>query len=89
MTEPAEPADELTCKELVEVVTAYLDGAMGDADRSRFERHLGECSGCTAVVSQFRTTIEITGRLTEEQVSEKQREAMRGVFRRWRGATTS
>ena len=83
-----EPADELTCRELVEVITAYLDGAMSDADSSRFERHLGECSGCTAVVSQFRTTIEVTGRLTEEQVSEEQREAMRGVFQRWRGAAT-
>ena len=85
MTQP----DEMTCQELVEVITDYFDGAMSDADRSRFEHHLGECSGCTAVVSQFRTTIELTGRLTEEQVSEEQREAMRDVFRRWRGAATS
>jgi anti-sigma factor RsiW len=79
-----EPADDLTCKELVEVITDYFDGAMPDADRSRFERHLAECSGCTAVVSQFRTTIEVAGRLTEEQVTPGQREAMRDVFRRWR-----
>jgi anti-sigma factor RsiW len=76
--------DDLTCRELVEVITDYLDGAMSSRDRARFERHLAECSGCTAVVAQFRTTIEATGRLTEDQVSEQQREAMRDVFRRWR-----
>lgn len=76
--------DELTCQELVEVITDYLEGAMPGPDRARFERHLAECSGCTSVVAQFRTTIEATGRLTEDQVSEEQREAMRDVFRRWR-----
>ncbi len=79
-----EPVDDLTCQELVEVVTEYLDGAMSAADRERFEGHLSDCSGCQAVVSQFRTTIEVTGRLTEEQVSEEQRDAMQGLFRRWR-----
>ena len=79
-----EPADDLTCKELVEVITDYLDGAMHDVEHARFERHLAECSGCTAVVSQFRTTIEVAGRLTEDQVTPEQRDAMRDVFRRWR-----
>ncbi|HEY5904753.1 MAG TPA: zf-HC2 domain-containing protein [Actinomycetota bacterium] len=79
--------DDLTCRELVEVITDFVEGAMSDADRARFERHLGECAGCTAVMSQFRTTIEVTGRLTEGQVSEAQRDAMREVFRRWRDDT--
>jgi len=76
--------DGLTCRELVEVVTDFVEGAMSEADRARFERHLGECAGCTAAMSQFRTTIEVTGRLTEDQVTEDQRDAMREVFRRWR-----
>lgn len=79
-------ADDLACRELVEVITEYFDGAMSDVDRARFERHLAGCSGCQAVLSQFRTTIEVTGRLTEDQVSEEQRAAMRDVFRRWREA---
>lgn len=82
MNEPAD--DDLPCRELVEVITDYLEGAMSDVDRARLERHLAGCSGCQAVLSQFRTTIEITGRLTEEQVSAEQRSAMRDVFRRWR-----
>jgi len=84
------PADEdFSCRELVEVVTQYLEGAMSDADRERLERHLGGCSGCHAVLSQFRTTIEVTGRLTEDQVSGEQREALRDVFRRWREAPSA
>ena len=83
MTEPTNGG--LTCRELVEVITAYVDGAMSDAERARFEAHVDDCSGCRAVVSQFRTTIEVTGRLTEEQVTAAQRDAMREVFRRWRG----
>lgn len=75
--------DDLTCREVVEVITDYLEGAMGDHDRARFERHLEECTGCTAVLSQFRATIEATGMLTESAVTADQREAMREVFRRW------
>ena len=82
MSEPAD--DDLACRELVEVTTEYFDGAMSDVDRARFERHLAGCSGCQAVLSQFRTTLQITRRLTEDQVSEEQRAAMRDVFRRWR-----
>ena len=83
-------SDDLTCRELVEVITDYLEGSMRDDDRARFERHLAGCSGCASVLAQFRATIEATGRLTETEVAEAQREAMREVFRRWRdeGATT-
>jgi anti-sigma factor RsiW len=61
-------ADDLACRDLVEVITDYFDGAMNDDDRTRFERHLAGCSGCQAVLSQFRTTLQITRRLTEDQV---------------------
>lgn len=80
----SETADVLTCKELVEVVTDYVEGAMDAGDRERFEGHVEDCPGCRAIVTQFRTTIELTGRLTEDQVSDAQLDAMREVFRRWR-----
>ena len=62
---------------------------MSADDRARFERHLEGCVGCQMVVSQFRTTIEVTGRLTEDQVTEAQRIAMRDVYRRWRESAGS
>lgn len=85
----SEPANDLSCRELVEAITDYFDGSMSDAERARFDRHLGECTGCTRVVQQFRETIEASGRLSEDQVSDEQREAMRDVFRRWRATTAT
>jgi hypothetical protein len=85
----SESSDDLTCRELVEVITDYFEGVMSSADRERFERHVADCTGCTTVVEQFRETIEVSGRLTEDQVSDAQRETMRDVFRRWRDATSA
>jgi anti-sigma factor RsiW len=78
---------ELTCKELVELVTAYLDGALSRRQQRRFESHLGGCDGCTAHLEQLRRTIAITGRLTEEQVTEEQRTVLLAAFQDWKGAS--
>ena len=56
-------APEMPCRDLVEVVTAYLDGALDDVDRRRFEAHLGECDECVAYVEQIRATIAGTERV--------------------------
>lgn len=74
----------MTCKELVELVTAYLDGHLRGRRLRRFEAHLADCDGCTAHLAQIRRTILLTGRLTEEQVTEEQRAALLGAFRDWR-----
>ena len=58
----------LECVELVEVVTDYLEGAMTSRDRARFEAHLGACPGCTRYLAQMRATIDVTGRLTVDDV---------------------
>ena len=73
----------MACREAVEAVTAYLDGAMTPRDRERFERHLGGCDHCTAYVEQIRATIELTGRIEPEDLSPDAREALLGVFRSW------
>jgi anti-sigma factor RsiW len=51
---------ELTCRELVELVTDYLDDALPDAERMRFESHLAACEGCDRYVEQIRTTVALT-----------------------------
>jgi predicted anti-sigma-YlaC factor YlaD len=51
---------ELACQEVVELVTAYLDGALGAVDRERFEEHLAFCDGCSNYLEQMRTTIRLT-----------------------------
>ena len=51
----------MTCQELVELVTDYLDGALSPEDAARFEEHLAACPGCATYLEQVRTTIAVTG----------------------------
>ena len=60
--------DELACRELVELVTEYLEGALDPAERSRVDAHLTECDGCAAYLDQIRATIEATHALPREPV---------------------
>ena len=53
--------ESLTCQELVELVTEYLDDALPPRDRERFEEHLLTCPGCQAHLTQMRETIRILG----------------------------
>ena len=74
---------DLTCKELVELVTGYLDGSVRGRRRRRFEAHLAACDGCTRLLRQMEATIRLTGTLTEEQVTEEQRAVLLAAFRGW------
>src|SRR3954451_20549030 len=56
---------ELTCQELVELVTDYLDDALDPADRARFDAHVASCPGCDAHLAQMRTTLVIVGATAE------------------------
>ena len=76
---------ELTCKELVEVVTDYLEGQMPAEKRLRFEEHVAFCSGCQTYLAQMRDTIRATGTLREVDLSSDARDALLEVFREWKG----
>lgn len=75
--------DEMACRELVEVVTDYLDGRLPAADRARFEAHLEECPGCVIAVEQFRATITGLGGLRDPEVPPDVREGLLAAFRGW------
>ena len=77
-------AEAMTCRELVELVTDYLEGALPGPDRRRFEQHIGACSGCTYYLEQMRLVIEASGRLSEETIDPLARDALLGAFRGWR-----
>ncbi|MCC6169911.1 MAG: zf-HC2 domain-containing protein [Caldilineaceae bacterium] len=79
-----ESADELTCQELVELVTDYLENALPAAVRARFEAHLAGCDGCITYVDQARLTIRLTGQLSEDSLSAPARDELLGVFRDWK-----
>jgi anti-sigma factor RsiW len=75
---------ELTCKELVELITGYLEGTLHGRRRRRFESHLAACEGCTRYLSQMEMMIRVTGTLTEEQVTDEQRSVLLAAFRDWK-----
>ena len=76
--------EALSCQELVELVTAYLEGALPAPDRARFEEHLASCTGCHRYVEQMRTTIRLVGRLTPSDLSADAERDLLAAFRSWR-----
>ncbi len=82
-------ADELTCQELVELVTDYLDGKLSAQDHARFERHLAICEPCTTYLKQIRQTIQLTGGLREENLEPTSKETLLDLFRNWKSGKPS
>jgi hypothetical protein len=78
------PRSEMTCQELVELVTDYFEGALPSRDRARFERHIAGCEYCTRYLDQMRITIRVLGHLPAERVPPDARVALLEVFRGWK-----
>jgi anti-sigma factor RsiW len=74
----------LTCKEMVELVTAYLEGVLPSEMRDRFNRHLTACDPCVVYVEQMRQTIAALGKLSEDSISATALDTLTEHFRRWR-----
>jgi anti-sigma factor RsiW len=72
---------EMPCRELVEVVTAYLEDALPERDRRRFEAHLEECDDCREYLEQFRETIALAGRVAPDGLSPQARADLLAAFR--------
>jgi anti-sigma factor RsiW len=58
----------MTCQDVVQLITAYLDGDLPDDMRADVDEHLDGCDGCQNVLAQWRTIIALAGRLTEADV---------------------
>ena len=74
----------LTCRELVELVTDYLEGALTPAERARFEAHIAGCEACTTYIEQMRRMLAVLGELTAESISPRAEDELRAAFRDWR-----
>ena len=75
---------ELTCKELVEIITEYLEGKLPSNDQARFERHLSSCAGCSAYLAQMRQIITFAGHLSEDAIPEATKGELLALFRDWK-----
>jgi anti-sigma factor RsiW len=77
-------AEDLECREVVEVVTDYLEGAMPPGERLRFDHHLALCEGCQAYLEQLRTVIRVAGRPAVDAVPPETMAGLLRAFRDWR-----
>jgi anti-sigma factor RsiW len=73
----------MPCRELVELVTDYLEERLSSVDRVRFEAHLADCAYCETYLEQMRQTIRLLGRLPEESLSTEARDALLAAFAGW------
>jgi len=76
-------AAPIACRELVTLVTDYLEDRLTPDDRARFEAHIAGCPHCTAYLAQMRATIRLTGTLREEEIPPEVREALLAALRDW------
>lgn len=74
----------MTCKELVELVTEYLEGSLPEDVRARMDQHISGCDGCSSYLEQMRQTIRLTGHLQEENLTSQQRDDLLKLFRGWK-----
>ena len=76
-------AEQLSCQELVELVTDYLEGALPEEARLRFDDHISRCGACKIYLEQIRQTIFLLGHLPEDALSPEAERELLEAFRGW------
>jgi anti-sigma factor RsiW len=75
---------KLVCRDAVALMTAYLEGELGERDRSRLEAHLADCPHCSEYLAQLRVTIDALGHVDIDELSEETVDDLVDLYRRWR-----
>jgi anti-sigma factor RsiW len=78
------PSPGLSCRELVELVTDYWEGALDAADRARFEDHVHRCGHCDAYLEQLRLTVDVAHALEPEALDPHVERELLAAFRTWK-----
>jgi anti-sigma factor RsiW len=78
------PRHSLVCRQAVELVTDYLEGALSQTQRRRFEVHLTRCPDCPEYLAQMRAVITLTGIITLDDMTPRMRGEFIELYRRWR-----
>ena len=73
--------EKVVCQQWVELVTAYLDGALPRPVTKAIDRHLRLCRHCREYLAQISQTIRLTGELGEEDVPAEVLDALEAAFR--------
>lgn len=78
------PRQSLVCRQAVELVTDYLEGALSQTQRRRFEAHLTRCPDCPEYLAQMRAVITLAGSITPDDMTPRMRDEFIRLYRRWR-----
>ena len=73
----------MSCREFVELVTEYLEGALPEGDVRRFDEHMELCTWCSRYFEQMKVTLRTVGRIDEESITPEARDALLHAFRDW------
>jgi hypothetical protein len=73
----------VTCREMVELVTDYLDGALPEHEARSFEEHIEDCHVCGRYLEQMKITLRTVGRISGESISADARDTLMHAFRDW------
>jgi anti-sigma factor RsiW len=79
-------SNDLSCKELVALVTEYLENSLPLGEKAQFEAHLAVCPGCQTYLEQMRQTLHAVGHLTEESLDPTTRDKLLALFRNWKNS---
>jgi anti-sigma factor RsiW len=77
--------DPLVCREFVELVTDYLEGALPEAERVRFEAHIEECDGCAGYLEDMRRLAGSLPEAPQPPLDPATREVLLRAYRDVRG----
>jgi predicted anti-sigma-YlaC factor YlaD len=71
----------LSCQQVVELVTDYLEGSLGWRDRRRVEKHLQACIACGRYIEQMRETLDLLGTVPLDTLSTEAQSTLLDAFR--------
>ena len=74
----------LSCRQVTDLVTNYVEGALPKNERLAFEQHVAICPPCRAYFAQMRTVVQVAGSLHEDDLPESVRANLVSAFRRWK-----
>ena len=84
MSDETDQTTRLSCQELVELVTDYLEGALSPEEHFRFEAHISRCDGCGVYLEQMRMTVRMLGSLPVRALPAGAERDLLDAFRGWR-----
>ena len=77
---------DVTCRDFVEVITAYVEGVLPKRERRGLEAHFAVCPHCALYIEQLRAAMRLTGRIDLEQLSDAARSDLMDAFAAWKTA---